>query len=52
MPDPPRLLRSVLPDSANINDLGTFFDMFMKIEDLELIVANINKYTEAYTGRY
>jgi hypothetical protein len=52
MPDPPRLLYSVLPDSADVNNLGTFFNIFVKIEDLELIIANINKYMEAYTSRY
>jgi hypothetical protein len=52
IPDPPRPLRPILPDSANINDLGSFFDMFVKIEDLELIMRNTNKYAEAYASRY
>jgi hypothetical protein len=52
MPDPPYPLRSILPNSANIQDLGSFFNMFMKIEDLELIIRNINKYAEAYAKRY
>jgi hypothetical protein len=52
MPNPPRPLRPILPDSTNINNLGSFFDMFVKIEDLELIVRNINKYTKAYISRY
>jgi hypothetical protein len=46
----PRLLCSILLDFTNINDLGTFFNIFMKIEDLKLIITNINKYIEAYTS--
>ena len=52
MPDPPRLLRSILPDSTNVNNPGTFFNIFVKIEDLKLIIANINKYIEVYTSWY
>jgi hypothetical protein len=48
----PRLLRSILLDFINVNNLRTFFNIFMKIEDLKLIITNINKYIEAYTSRY
>jgi hypothetical protein len=50
MPNLPCLLYSILLDFTNINDLETFFNIFMKIKDLELIIANINKYIEAYTS--
>ena len=50
MPDLPCLLYSILLDFININNLETFFNIFMKIKDLELIIANINKYIEAYTS--
>jgi hypothetical protein len=52
MPDPPRPLRAILPDYTDVKDPGTFFDMFVKFEDFELIVANTNKYTEEYASRY
>jgi hypothetical protein len=52
MPDPPRPLRAILPEYADVTNPRSFFNMFVKIEDLELIVANINKYAKAYPGRY
>jgi hypothetical protein len=52
MPDPPHPLRAILPEYADVTNPRSFFDMFVKIEDLELIMANINKYAKAYPRRY
>jgi hypothetical protein len=46
MPDPPRLRCTYLPDFANIKDLTSFFEMFVKDKDFDVIVANTNKYIE------
>lgn len=46
MPNPPRLIRTHLPDSANINNPRSFFDLFVKGDDFDDIVMNTNKYTE------
>lgn len=52
MPNSPRPLRSHLPDSANIKDPPSFFDLFLKDDDFNEIVTNTNKYAEDYTGKY
>jgi hypothetical protein len=52
MPDPPRLIRTHLLNFTNIKDLASFFEMFMKDEDFDVIVANTNKYIEQYLIRY
>jgi hypothetical protein len=52
MPNPPRLLRTYLPDSANIKDPASFFEIFVKDEDFDMIMANTNKYAEQYSVRY
>jgi hypothetical protein len=52
MPNPPRLLRSYLPDSANIKDPLSFFNLFLKDDDFNKIIMNTNKYTKDYTRKY
>jgi hypothetical protein len=52
MPDPPRPLRACLPDSAKVNDPASFFDLFLKDDDFEMIATNTNKYAEAYPTLY
>ena len=52
MPNPPCLLCSHLPDSADIKDPIIFFEIFLKDDDFEMIVMNTNKYAESYAGRY
>ena len=52
MPDPSCPMRSHLPDSAKVEDPGSFFDMFLKDEDFDMITANTNKYAEQYLTRY
>jgi len=52
MPDPPRPLRAFLPDSAKVNNPGSFFDLFLKDDDFEMIATNTNKYAEAYPMLY
>ena len=52
MPDPPRPMRSHLPDSAKVEDPRSFFDMFLKDKDFNIITTNTNKYTEQYSTRY
>jgi len=46
IPDPPRLIRTYLPDSANVKDPGSFFNIFLKDDDFNEIIININRYTE------
>ena len=52
MPNPPRLLHSHLPDSANVKDPLSFFDLFLKDDDFNEIIMNTNKYAEDYTRKY
>jgi hypothetical protein len=52
MPDPPRLIRSYLPESYKVNDLASYFAYFMRLEEFELIARNMNKYTKEYPTRY
>jgi hypothetical protein len=52
MPDPPRLMRTHLPDFANIKDPASFFEIFVKDEDFDMIVANTNKYAKQYLVRH
>ena len=46
MLNPPRLIHTHLPDSANIKDLASFFEIFVKDKDFDIIVTNTNKYTK------
>lgn len=52
MPDPPRLMRTYLPDFANIKDPASFFKILVKDKDFDMIVANTNKYAKQYLVRY
>jgi hypothetical protein len=52
MSNPPRPICTHLPDSADIKDPGSFFDIFVNDNDFEEIVTNTNKYTEQYSVRY
>jgi hypothetical protein len=52
MLDPPRLLRSHLLDSYKVNNLASYFSFFIRDEDFELIIANINKYIKQYFKRH
>jgi hypothetical protein len=42
MPDPPCLIRTYLLETVNIKDPRSFFDLFLKNEDFDIITANIN----------
>jgi hypothetical protein len=46
MPNPPRLIRTYLPDSTDINNLRSFLDIFLKNDDFNEITVNINTYTK------
>jgi hypothetical protein len=52
MPDPPRPLRSHLPDSCKIDDPASYFEHFIGDGEFDLIVTNTNKYAEEYSTRY
>jgi hypothetical protein len=47
-----RPLHVILLDYINVKDPGTFFDIFVKFEDFDLIVVNTNKYIEEYFNQY
>ena len=46
MPDPSRPMCTHLPDSAVIDNPRSFFDIFLKDDDFDIITVNTNKYTE------
>ncbi len=46
IPNPPYLIRTYLLDFANIKDPASFFEIFVKDKDFDIIIANINKYTK------
>jgi len=52
MLEPPRLIRAYLPDSCIIKDLASFFKVFLRDKDFNLIVTNTNKYTIKYLTLY
>jgi hypothetical protein len=52
MPEPPRLIRAYLPDLYIIKDPASFFKVFLRDEDFDLIVTNINKYAIEYPILY
>ena len=47
-----RLIRAHLPDSCIVKDLASFFEMFLRDEDYNLIITNTNKYTIKYLTLY
>ena len=47
-----RLIRAHLPDSCVIKDLASFFEMFLRDKDYNLIITNTNKYTIEYLTLY
>jgi hypothetical protein len=48
--NPPCPLHALLLDYTNVKDPRTFFDIFVKFKDFELIIANTNKYIEGYSS--
>ena len=52
MPDPPRLIRSYLPESCKVDDPASYFAYFIRSEEFDLIARNTNKYTKEYPTRY
>ena len=50
--DPPRLIRAYLPDLYIVKDLVSFFEMFLRDEDYNLIITNTNKYAIKYLTLY
>jgi hypothetical protein len=44
MPNPPPLIRARLSNSCNINELATFFEMFIGNKQFNMLV----RYTNAY----
>jgi hypothetical protein len=50
--DLPRLMRAYLPDSCIVKDPISFFEMFLRDEDYDLIITNINKYIIEYLTLY
>jgi hypothetical protein len=50
MPNPAYPLYAILPNYTNIKDLRIFFNIFIKIKDFKLIIANINKYAKGYSN--
>jgi hypothetical protein len=52
LPDLPRLIRAYLPDSCIVKDPISFFEIFLRNEDYNLIITNTNKYTIEYLTLY
>jgi hypothetical protein len=50
--DLPRLIRAYLLDSCIVKDSISFFEMFLRDEDYNLIITNTNKYTIEYLTLY
>jgi hypothetical protein len=50
--DLPRPIRAYLPDSCIVKDPISFFEMFLRDEDYNLIITNTNKYTIEYPTLY
>jgi hypothetical protein len=50
--DLPRLIRAHLLDSCVVKDLASFFEMFLRDEDYDLIITNTNKYAIEYLTLY
>ena len=47
-----RLIRAYLLDSYVVKDLASFFEIFLRDEDYNLIITNTNKYTIKYLTLY
>ena len=52
LPDLPRPIRAHLLDSCVVKDLASFFEMFLRDEDYNLIITNTNKYAIEYLMLY
>jgi hypothetical protein len=52
MPDPARPVRSLLPKDCDIRDPISFFELFFREEQYELLARNTNKYAAAYSELY
>jgi hypothetical protein len=52
MLEPLRLIRAYLPDSCIVKDLASFFEVFLRDKDFNLIVTNTNKYAIEYLTLY
>jgi hypothetical protein len=52
MPNPPRPIRSHLPDSCKVNDPASYFKYFMGDSEFDMIVTNTNKYADQYSTRH
>jgi len=52
MPNPLRPIRANLPDSCKVNDPISFFELFLRDKDFDLIVCNTNKYSKEYLTLY
>ena len=52
MPDPPRLMRTILPEDCEIDNPISFFELFFGEEQYELLATNTNKYAKAYPTIY
>jgi hypothetical protein len=52
MPNPPRQIRSHLPNSYKVNDPASYFKYFMGNSEFDLIMTNTNKYTDQYSEHY
>jgi len=46
MPVSSRLMRAHLPDSCIVKDLASFFEVFLREEDYDLLATNTNKYAK------
>lgn len=52
MPNPARKMSTVLPEDCDIKDLISFFELFFREEQYELLAKNTNKYAAAYPEIY
>ena len=52
LPDLPRPMRAHLPDSYIVKDPASFFEIFLRDEDYDLIITNTNKYIIEYLTLY
>ena len=52
MLDLARLIRTLLPKSCNIRDLISFFKLFFREEQYDLLTINTNKYAAVYPELY
>jgi hypothetical protein len=52
MLEPLCLIRAHLPDSCVVKDLASFFKVFLRDKDFDLIITNTNKYAIEYLTLY